>query len=69
MGHELMADSEELRLKLEQTFGNGVVKDGAVDRKCLGVLVFKNKVISVTLPHSHHSYRIVSNSLLTLCGH
>jgi dephospho-CoA kinase len=39
-----MADSEELRSKLAETFGADVVKNGAVDRKALGALVFKNKV-------------------------
>jgi dephospho-CoA kinase len=42
-----MADSEELRTKLSQVFGSEIVKDGAVDRKALGAMVFKNKVSTV----------------------
>lgn len=39
-----MADSEELRTKLGETFGADLIKNNTVDRKALGALVFKNKV-------------------------
>jgi dephospho-CoA kinase len=42
-----MHNSEELRTKLSQTFGENLIKDGVVDRKALGAFVFKNKVILI----------------------
>lgn len=39
-----MADSEELRTELAHVFGPEIVKNGTVDRRALGALVFKNKV-------------------------
>ncbi|KAI6183815.1 Bifunctional coenzyme A synthase [Aphelenchoides bicaudatus] len=43
IGHDVMADSEELRTKLAQVFGPEIIKNNAVDRKVLGAMVFKNK--------------------------
>uniref|UniRef100_A0A915DEN5 Cytidyltransferase-like domain-containing protein n=1 Tax=Ditylenchus dipsaci TaxID=166011 RepID=A0A915DEN5_9BILA len=43
LGHQVYAESAELRHQLAQTFGPVVIKDGLIDRKALGAIVFGDK--------------------------
>ncbi|KAI6203281.1 hypothetical protein M3Y94_00538000 [Aphelenchoides besseyi] len=51
IGHEVLANSSEVRDKIAEAFGSHLIKDNVVDRKALGAHVFKNKERLSQLSH------------------
>ena len=55
--HELLVDDEMMKAEIEARF-NGVLKDGRIDRKRLGEMVFADKQALVDLNKITHKYVI-----------
>ena len=53
VGHEVLKSSEIIK-KIGETFGSGVIKNGCIDRKALGKIVFSDKTELIKLNEITH---------------